>query len=80
MGKAYGKTWKQWKNLVTMIQWISLRGKLQETLKPLYIFYIYILDGIWMGKTMISCRFSHQPIQWMMFKPGNVIRINCISG
>jgi hypothetical protein len=46
MGKAYGKTWKQWKNLVTMIQWISLRGKLQETLKPLYIFYIYIY---WMG-------------------------------
>jgi hypothetical protein len=45
MGKAYGKTWKQWKNLVTMIQWISLRGKLQETLKPLYIFYIYIYIG-----------------------------------
>lgn len=65
MGKAYGETWKQWKNLVTMIQWISLRGKLQESLKPLYIYIIYIiiLDGIWMGKTMISCRFSHQPIQ-----------------
>ena len=43
MGKAYGKTWKQWKNLVTMIQWISLRGKLQET--SIYIYIGWDLDG-----------------------------------